>query len=632
MFQFDIKNYQSSLWENVQVVKNIQIQEWIEAFIMIDSENKKITPPLVNKVIDLLLETIQPKDVYNTLWVVLENVNFFLKTLQDTPQTPLKLNALIAILEQNTLHFSKIGNVWCVLINTKNEVLEIDNSQKQDFFQYISSGKISYGEKVLLSSQNLGSHFTQSDWNEIGVLWDIQVLTESVVWVLEDEKCEANISIVGIMPNYLHTPQKSIPLRENLKKLWYFSIDNQLSKKWIALFLLWKEKVEARGKLAKNIVFFSGIILASLALFFMISAILWEGVETSKTTQYKNDLIQAREYLRLANQNLANKEAFELNISKAQELVETVATQKLFLNDVQDIYDDISIIKKQFNGVSIFDPTSSNLIYKWNFDDASKLIEINKKLYILWKNSIYGPIISGQDAQKSIFKDLEVDDEFLDGVWVGDDIIITTKKQRVVSFGKDAQFKYINVIGQNTWQWSPLINTYNGNIYMTNQEQNQIYKHAPSSGSFTAWVDYLSESDANYIGKIVSLGIDGGIYILAADGKLFKFFSAPRYRLESIVLNQLPSNYEIGNTKTYFHTKSNLNYIYILINSKIWIFEPNTRVYTDTKYLTYKWQIEWNGEDILWFSIPRDGEIEVLTKSGIYKVNFEVQDERIIIR
>jgi hypothetical protein len=46
-------------------------------------------------------------------------------------------------------------------------------------------------------------------------------------------------------------------------------------------------------------------------------------------------LIQAREYIRLANQNIANPEAFTLNIKKAEELVNKVKEQELFLNDIE---------------------------------------------------------------------------------------------------------------------------------------------------------------------------------------------------------------------------------------------------------------------------------------------------------
>lgn len=633
MFHFDVKNYQTDLWENTTIGKNIQIDENLNCFVIIDSSNKKIVTPLLNKIVDYLLDTINIKDTYNTLSVSLESINFFIKTLKDKENNLENLNIIIWLLEKSNLHFAKIWKWSCFLVNQKKEVMEIsDKNDKATTFDYISSWKITYWEMVIFASQSLGEYLTNSDWQDISKLDDISKVNDNIVNILQDEKVQSNISIAWILSDYVATGKSVNHNLEKAKNIFYKALDNNFSKKFIAFSMIIKNKIEARGKIVKNIIFFSWIIISTFILFSIISGILGKSIENSKTTEYKNNLIQAREYIRLANQNLANKEVFELNISKAEELVAKVWTEQLFLNDVQNIYDDISIIKKQFNGIEVFEWNTSNLIFKWNFDDGIKLIEVNKKLYVIGKSSIYGPIISGQDIKNNIFTELEVDDEFLDGVSVGDDIILTTKKQRVVKFAKDSKFNYINVVWQTTWQWSPFIETYNNNIYMTNSSQNQVFRHSPSSGSYTSGVPYLNDEDLKNLTKIVSVWIDGWIYMLKDDGKLFKFFSSPKYRLESIVLNKLPQNYSVANTNVKLIVRNNLNYIYMFLNDKVWIFEPNTKVFTDTKSLTYRGQIEWKVENILGFYVPRDGELNVLTKSGIYKINFEIKEEKLIIR
>ncbi len=633
MFHFNVKDYQTDLSENTTTWKNIQIDEHINCFILIDSQNKKIITPLLNKVVDYLLDTITTKDVYNTFSVSLESINFFLKTLKDKENNLHDLHIIIGLLEKNNLHFAKIGKASCFLINQKKEVIEIsDKNEKATSFDYISSWKITYWEVVIFSSQNIWEYLTTSDWKDIGSLNEISKITDNIADILKDEKVASNISLGWIFSDYASAWSSVNYKLEKAKNIYYKLLDNNFSKKTIALSMIIKEKIEARWKIVKNILFLGGIIISTFILFYMISGILWKGIENSKTTEYKNNLIQAREYIRLANQNLANKETFELNINKAEELIAKVADQELFMNDIKNIYDDISIIKKQFNGIEVFEGNTGNLIFKWNFDDGIKLIETGKKLYVIGKSSVYGPIISGQDIKNNLFSELEVDDEFLDGVSVGDDIILTTKKQRVIKLTKDWKFSYINVIGQTTWQWSSYIETYNNNIYMSNTSQNQVYKHAPSSGSYTSWVPYLNDNDSKNLTKIVSIWIDGWIYMLKDDGKLFKFFSSPKYRLESIVLNKLPQNYTIWNSKVKLVVRNNLNYIYMYLNDKIWVFEPNTKVFTDTKSLTYRGQIEGKMESILWFYVPRDGELSILTKSGIYKVNFEIKDEKLIVR
>lgn len=634
MFSFDIKNLETNLGLNQAISKKIEIDEHLTCFIVIDSNNTKIVTPLLNRIVDFILDNVDYKDTYNKFSVTLESINFFIKTLKSKENNLEELNIIIGILEKNNFHFAKIGKASCFLMNSKHEVIEIsDRNAKIDTFDYISSGKLSHNDKVILTNISLSDILTQWDMADLWQLDSVEKIGENIVHILNDEKFESNASIITL--NYeakLSLPTHNEAL-EKVTHIFYKIFDNDFSKKTLALGMILKEKIDQKGKIVKNAVFFTGILLSTFLLYTIIAGVIGQSIETSKNNEYKNNLIQAREYIRLANQNISNPEAFTLNIKKAEDLINTVKSEELFLNDVENILWDISIIKKQFNGIEIFESTTTNLIFKGEFKDSLKLIELNKKLYVLAKSAIYGPIISGQDIKTNIFNELAVDDEFSDATSNGEEVIITTKKGRVIRFAKDGSFKYVNVIGQTTWEGSEIIESYNGNIYMTNKAGNQIYKHTPSLGSFTSGTQYLTEWDSKNIKKILSLGIDGWIYLLNSELKVFKFFSSPKYRLESIVLNKLPENYTLEqNTTANLVTRNNLNYVYLFLNNKIWIFEPNTRSYADTKSLTYRWQIEGKNELIKGFYIPRDGEIDVLTENGIHKINFEIKEEKLIIR
>ncbi|MDF1682870.1 MAG: hypothetical protein P1U46_04080 [Patescibacteria group bacterium] len=68
---------------------------------------------------------------------------------------------------------------------------------------------------------------------------------------------------------------------------------------------------------------------------------------------------------------------------------------------------------------------------------------------------------------------------------------------------------------------------------------------------------------------------------------MLKFFSSP-YRLESLVLNKLPENYNIENKNNIkLKARKDLNNVYLLLNNKIWVFQPNTTNYNNTQSLTY---------------------------------------------
>jgi hypothetical protein len=88
------------------------------------------------------------------------------------------------------------------------------------------------------------------------------------------------------------------------------------------------------------------------------------------------------------------------------------------------------------------------------------------------------------------------------------------------------------------------------------------------------------------------MSIDGGFYVLKKDLSMIKFFSNP-YRIESLFLNGLPANYVYDEQSPVFMiSRPDLSYIYLYMNKKIWIFEPNTTNYINTKSLQYIGQIE----------------------------------------
>jgi len=629
MFKFQNNYLETNLWENKTLNKHLNLWENLDLFVILSSKENKIIELILNKIIDDSIENISWKDIYNKFSITLESVNFFIKTLLNNYEENLEIDMVIWLLENNNFHFSKIWSWSAYMINSKKEFLKISDENNKNSFWYISSWKLNDKEKIILSNSLLNNVLTQSDCEELWLLDDVEKINNSILNILKDDNFEENTIIYSIEYIFDSIEKKSI-LWEKTKNILYKYLDNNLSKKALAYYMLIREKIEQRWKILKNIIFISWILLSSFLLFSIISNIIWTTTTTKNETESKTDLIEARDFIRVANQNIATPEIFDLNIKKAEELISKVKEQKIYLNDIEEIENDISIIKKQFNQIEIFESNSNNLIFKWDFVDPVRMIELNKKIYVLSKTSLYWPIISWQSIKNNTFKELEVDDEFIDGTSDWDSIIIITKKSRVVKFNKNWSFKYINVIWQKIWEKSSFIDSYNWNIYLT--DDTQIYKHSSSTDSYTSWVSYLKEEDKKDIWKIISMWIDWGIYILNNELKLFKLFTAPKYRLQTITLNKLPKNYNLEDKNVKLITRVNLNYVYIFLNNKIWIFEPNTKVFTDTKNLNYRWQIEWKSEKIRWFYVEKDWIIQVLTESWIYKLNFEIKDDKLIIR
>jgi hypothetical protein len=210
---------------------------------------------------------------------------------------------------------------------------------------------------------------------------------------------------------------------------------------------------------------------------------------------------------------------------------------------------------------------------------------------------------------------------------------LLTNLSKIVKFTKNGYFSYMDVIWQKTWEKAKEINSYAKNIYLI-WENNQINKHTLNWNKFKAANWYLKKDDLTQIWDILSISIDGWFYILKKDLSILKFYKNP-YRIETITLNKLPKNYNINNNINNIidlKARIDLNYVYLLMNNKIWVFKPNSKNYKNTTSLTYIWQIEGSKDIIKDFFINHDWEIVILNNKWLYKVNFEVSDDRLLIR
>jgi len=630
MLKIEIDSLINNELEKTNTTKKINIDAWVDCFIVIDSKNTKIIKPTLNKIVDLILENINKNDVYKNFSVILENINYFLKNLQEWNNQDWidDINIMILITEWNNIHFSKIWESSFYLINNSKELLEISDEKKNKEFNYVSSWKISPWEKIIISSKNIIKELNPSDIKELSKIEDWKELNENIIKILKEEWVKSNIDLISILPWDKKQFNKNIS-KEKLKNYLYYFVDNKLWKKIYALYLLYYNKINIKSKLIKNIFFISGIIISWTLLFMIISWVINSTQISSKASENKLKLIEAREYVWLASQNIWNVDMFNLNIQKAEELIESVISSNLFKSETDLILSEIATIKKQMNWVETFIPSNTNKIIDFNFNNPIKILIKNKKLFVLEKNRIIGPIIWWQNPWVYNFSEITNEDLFIDASVVWNDIMILTNNSRIVKFWNDNKFSYVNIIWAEKWPESKIIKWYNSNIYLTNKESNQIYRHKTVVNWFTSWDSYLKESDSSAIWKILAMWIDGGIYLLKNDLTVVKFFSNP-YRIEKIVLNSLPTNYNYEWWKTDIVTSA--KYVYFLLNNKIWIFEPNSTRFMDTKSLKYLWQIEWQWEEIISFDVPRDGEINILTKNWVYKINIEIWENNIRIK
>jgi len=633
MFEISSKKVDSGK-ENILIKRNINLDKDLDCFILISSNDANLWELVLNNILDSIIDKISKTNTYDDFWVALENLNAFLKTWRKDSKDKVKLDIIIWILNENNYIFSNIWKASCYLINKNNEVIELTNKEEnKKEFNYVSSWEIKNNEIIVSSTRRLLNYLSKTDLLDWLVLSeDINIFNKNIKNILLSEVLDKNIAVSSL--KYISEKKKEKTfnnldlIKDNLLKF----LDNKISKNILWYFLVWKDKLNSSSKNIKNIVFISWIAISIFFLYSILSTVAWITTQNEQKELAKENIIKARTYIRIASENIANPDSFELNINNAENLIADIEKNQIFLNDIAKINDNINILKKQFNKIEIFDESPENIIYQEKFENPVQIVKNNLKPYIVTAKGVIWPIIPNTKPKNYIFNSLWENETFIDSAFIWENMYLLTSDSKIVKFTKNGYFSYIDVKWQKTWEKAKEIVSYAQNIYLI-WENNQINKHVLSGNSFKAANTYLKKDDLIQIWEILSVSIDWWFYILKKDLSIIKFFSNP-YRIETITLNKLPKNYnqENDNQILDLKTRADLNYVYLLMNNKIWIFKPNTKNYKNTKNLTYIGQIEWNKDEIKDFFVNHDWEVVILNNKWLYKVTFEISDDRLLIR
>jgi len=620
----------NNFWKSKVISKVINLWPDLNLFISWGSKDHNYVDFLLNKILDYSIDKISSKNTYKDFSSVLENVNSVLKTWNSNLEEVEEMNMLIWVLNEKDFIFSNIWKSSCYLVK-KNNIVEItDKKDKKKEFSYISNWELEHKDIIVMSNKRLLNFLSESDLID-SYSKNIEKFNSSIQEILDEESFNKNISIIS----YIYkSKEKSIENKKVsfAKNIWYKILDTNFSKRIIAYFLIAKENLWNKWSITKKIWLALIIIILTVLLYNITSKTIENNTNSENIVQNEKILEEAKITLRIASENMTNKEIFKLNTDRCEKIINTLKEKKIFLEDIKLLEAKVSSLKKSIDWIETFSENEKNKLLDYKSSETIKIIWVNKKIYIIEKKSISWPIIKWKEIKKYNFEQIG-DDYFIDATDLKNDIALITKKWKVVIFQKNWTFKVSDVQGQEKWQDSSTIASFASKIYLLSKEEWQIYKHQKSGNFFSKWSPYIKNKDQNDLKWIVDIAIDWGFYILKKDLSFIKFFSTP-YRLESLSLNNLPDNYNIENEESEIKikTRKDLNYVYMLLNNKIFVFKPNSRIYQNTKSLKYVWQIEWTSNKIKDFYISHDKEIIVLNKTWIYKVNFEVEDDKLIVR
>ncbi len=610
----------------------------LEGIIQIDFGYKNMVELLQNTIIDLLVSHIhEDGNTYNDFSLMLEKINKDIKHIRK--DYDLKwLKIFLGIVDRDMVHFSILWDYHVYLIKSEKIIDIADGMQGSDGdFWYISSGSISSEDNVFISTINLLDYLTKDDIFELSSITDREKKSEIIGNLLGQELKNTDCHVLVItnpVEKKLSSQSKTFDYIIDLKKkitTWKEKLlESDIYKKTVEYI---GSKVNLENKYIRGSLLGTGLLICIILLYAIISGLVNTQIEKTVPEEYKTKLIEAKVYIEKAGKDIGNKDAFEKNIKLAETILFDLREQdqEYLLQDRKKILDNITILKKQFNGIESFELWTQNAEYVFQKADfwLGHIFEISKKLYFIGKNSLISGYVKGWEVKTYNYPDGE---ELLKAEATNEgQIFILTKSFRILKFYK-GEFAYVNVEGQKTWENAKNIKLYNGSLYLLAPQWNQIFKHKPGINGFASRSAIFDESETKNL-SILDFAIDGGFYLLKNDLTLDKAFTTPSFSKRSIVLNKLPDNYKLeDNIIPTVITGQNLNYLYMLINGKLFIFEPDARNYKDVRSAKYIGQLEPANTKILSVFVPKDGEIYFWDNKWIYSVHYEISDGKIVVR
>jgi len=609
----------------------------LDCVVLISSKDDKLSDLLIHKIVDSLLDKLHPKNVYKDFSNALENINSFISTWGNSQDKIKWLHGIIWIYHKKTFLFSTVWSASCYLFNTHHDIIEVtDKWEKPKNFSFISSGDVADGEYLILSNLRLLEVLSKDDIRDGLSAKNVKRSGENIEQILYHEFEWKNLWLITLHKNVDSIGEKNSVL-DKLIYFFYRIFDNRYAKELFGYILHLREKLLKKSQKTRQYIIAWGILVAIFFLYSVLSGFFQIASSTQGTEQAKIKLIEAQNSIIAASENLNNPDMFSLNIESAETKIQELEDKELFLGDISILKDNMSVLQKQFNGIEPFEVTPENTMYNFSTPmDITKIVSVSNKIFVVHPKSITWPILQGEWSENYGFKELAADDYFIDASVNWSDIVLVTHAWKVVNFAKNNFFSYVDVTNQATWEMSPIVESYSSNLYLLSDSKTQILRHKQTGATYDAWVSYLSDADATSIWKIFSIAIDGWIYILKADGTVVKLFREPEYRLENIVLNKLPKNYDFSDEVSSefapsIRARADLKYVYMLFKNKVLIFKPSSDRYQDVKSLAYLGQIEGKDANIEDFYVDNDGEIFIAWNLWVYKVEFSVVENKIVL-
>ncbi len=629
MIHTDLFHFTWESSKNIIRSHKLEPSEWVTLFCIItwDKEN------VVSILEDHLLESISgmewmDESINTDFTYISENFNHFIQNIDESDR--IGTGVILAVLIENQLIFSHIGDTSILLVEEDGTITSLNNNNPEKTeFEAISTGEILAGAHIYLSSSSLEERLSDD------LLRDLSLLT-SAEWrnIVHDvlrKELQESVHIAHIQ-NEKEQKKNTIPRGRKQIDILRASGEQVLSKldiqrKTRALQDIADGFFMSKKQEVKITFLIMGIVLLFWLIYLLFSAI--SGVVSSPERDAKNELIKAQELVEQSQQLASDPAWFNKTVEQAEAILFSLREKRVYMTDTQELLSRIEAMKKEVNDIQVIDMSKlTNIIKTADLSiEPVGIFEYNKKLNIIGKKWAILDYARGEWLPTVKSYPTGEEARWFDVADDGTYFIIT--EQNKVLTKRWNELTYITNNGKNDWINSPVIKTFNGNVYLIGSTGKTVERYRPGINGFSTPTSLITTEN-----PILDIGIDGGIYVLSSDGKIIRYIGGTTGGQKNLTINKVPGEYTLWTEeRTQIHTKANLSYVYVLSGKNIWIFAPDSKRFQDVTAWNYVAQLELQTtEEVKNIHIPRDWTIYIATSLWIYELGFEIADGKIILR
>ncbi len=567
----------------------------------------------------------------------LKEVNFFLNDLKEKKESGQvgRIDSVIGLLDQNSLYLTKTGLAESYLLR-KGNVIEISEglysgkNNDANHFVNIASGDLEVGDKVIFCSKRLLKFVGKADLTNVFLTHDLEISFRDLEQLLTVEDT-GDVLVNGFtgalsasqlssadeetLPASARTSARSLSPEKvlDLSKQ-AFDKSKDITKKVVAGM---RDPRQRRNYLVVGAILIVALILLNTTVF------SGGGQKDQNIKKYEELLQTARDRLTDARQQrLYDAKLSKTSLETAKKSVLDVRNAGVLISDADRILQEIQQEEEKLDRIiNLTNPlVFVDLSKKEANFSAAHLVNFNNAFYIITPTSVWGPIVDTSPESFSKGPSLENNETFLaaDKFTDRNSLVFFSSGNKVIEY-KDNNLTFMDT-EDTVWKTAVDIRTYASRqfVYLLDPLNNNIWRYERTTQKYRKPTAY--NTDNVDIKDAVSFAIDGGIYILKANGEVKRLLSqknAP-FSIEggpSVPLKNLDSRAKI-------YTNENLRNIYIMdpANQRLLVYKKVT--FDKPEKMTYDRQFVLKTSEMRDFWVDdTEQNLYILTPQQLLKID-----------